>query len=251
MKQTIRGTHSEPRKQAGGARGTDDGDHGSGGRRGQDARRAEQAEEHDGLAVQVKSIDADLGRWREHEKLQITAAVPVPAAPAPQVTYPSVSVKANVPLGTAFVRAACAQLVCKGNVRDAIDYAEKRWDDSTPEVALYLKAAVAPGTTTDATWAQPLVNQNICERVHRAAAAGDDSRQDPGPAASPVQHQSPDADRRRHVRVGGRGEAQAGDQAGLQFHVTRRLEGGRDHRPDQGTRDALEPVRRGARPRTT
>jgi len=120
----------------------------------------EQAEEHDGLSVQVKSIDADLGRWRDHEKLQITAAVPVPPAPVAKVTYPSVSVKANVPLGTAFVRAACAQLVCKGNIRDAVEYA-KRWDDSTPEVGLYLKAAVAPGTVTDATWASPLVNQNI------------------------------------------------------------------------------------------
>ena len=120
----------------------------------------DKAEEHDGLAVQVKSIDADLGRWREHEKLQITAAVPVPPAPVSKITYPAISVKANVPLGTAFVRAACAQLVCKGNVRDAIEYAE-RWKDSTPEVALYLKAAVAPGTITDATWASPLVNQNI------------------------------------------------------------------------------------------
>jgi HK97 family phage major capsid protein len=121
----------------------------------------EESTEHDGLAVQVKSIDADLGRWREHEKLQITAAVPVPPAPAPRVQYPSISVKANVPLGTAFVRAACAQLICKGNVRDAIHYAEERWKDSTPEVALYLKAAVAPGTATDATWASPLVSQNI------------------------------------------------------------------------------------------
>jgi HK97 family phage major capsid protein/HK97 family phage prohead protease len=121
----------------------------------------EESTEHDGLAVQVKSIDADLARWREHEKLQITSAVAVPPIPAPRPTYPSISVKANVPLGTAFVRAACAQLVCKGNVRDAVQYAEERWKDSTPEVALYLKAAVAPGTTTDATWASPLVNQNV------------------------------------------------------------------------------------------
>jgi len=122
----------------------------------------EESTEHDGLAVQVKSIDADLGRWREHEKLQIASAVPVPApAPGRPAALPVISVKANVPLGTAFVRAACAQLVCKGNVRDAIAYAEQRWADSTPEVALYLKAAVAPGTTTDATWAGPLVNQNI------------------------------------------------------------------------------------------
>jgi HK97 family phage major capsid protein/HK97 family phage prohead protease len=120
----------------------------------------EESTEHDGLAVQVKSIDADLGRWREHEKLQITSAVPVPAIPAPRPAYQSISVKANVPLGTAFVRAACAQLVCKSTGQNPIEYAE-RWKDSTPEVALYLKAAVAPGTITDATWASPLVNQNV------------------------------------------------------------------------------------------
>ena len=122
----------------------------------------EKATEHDGLALQVKSIDADLGRWREHEKLQIGSAVAVPAAPAPRPAgFPVISVKANVPLGTAFVRAACAQLVCKGNIRDAVHYAEQRWGDQTPEVALYLKAAVAPGTITDATWANPLVNQTV------------------------------------------------------------------------------------------
>jgi len=123
---------------------------------------AEPAEEHDGLSLQVKSIDADLGRWREHEKLQIAAAVAVPAPPPStlRVTYPSITVKSNLPLGTAFVRAACAKLITKGNERDAIHYAEERWKD-TPEVALYLKAAVAPGTITDATWALPLVNQNI------------------------------------------------------------------------------------------
>jgi HK97 family phage major capsid protein len=65
-----------------------------------------------------------------------------------------------VPKGIAFVRAACAKLVCNGNLYEAAQYAQ-RWNDSTPEVALYLKAAVAPGTTTDATWAGPLVNQNI------------------------------------------------------------------------------------------
>jgi len=120
------------------------------------------ATEHDGLASQVKSIDADLTRWRDHEKLQIAAAVPVPAAPVLRTnTYlPRVTVRPNVPIGTAFVRQACALLVCHGNKHEAAEYA-KRWDDSTPEVALSLKAAIAPGTATDATWAAPLVNQNI------------------------------------------------------------------------------------------
>ena len=114
------------------------------------------ATEHDDLAVQVKSIDADLQRWRDQEKLMLTKAAPVPGAPlVPGNGYGRVTVKPNVELGTAFVRMAIAKLVCKGNVYEAAEYA-KRWDDSTPEVSLYLKAAVAPGTTQDAAWAKPL-----------------------------------------------------------------------------------------------
>jgi HK97 family phage major capsid protein/HK97 family phage prohead protease len=122
----------------------------------------EAAAEQDGLAAQVKSIDADLQRWRELEALQIKAAVPVVAATPTLATngLPRISVKPNVPIGTAFVRQAMALLVCHGNRHEAAEYA-KRWDESTPEVALSLKAAIAPGTTTDATWAGPLVTQTI------------------------------------------------------------------------------------------
>jgi HK97 family phage major capsid protein/HK97 family phage prohead protease len=122
---------------------------------------ADAATEYDGLIEQVKSIDADLRRWRENEKLQIASATPAPAAPVLRTNaFSQVSVRPNVPLGTAFIREACALLVCKGNRHEAAEYA-KRWDDSTPEVALSLKAAMAPGTTTDATWAAPLVNQTM------------------------------------------------------------------------------------------
>jgi len=121
---------------------------------------ADAATEHDGLADQVKSVDADLQRWRDHERLAIATAAPVPATPNMVKPFNRVSVTPNVPLGTAFIRKACALLVCQGNKHEAAEYA-KRWDDSTPEVALSLKAAVAPGTTTDATWAQPLVNQTM------------------------------------------------------------------------------------------
>ena len=38
----------------------------------------DEATEHDGLAVQVKSLDDDHARWRGLEKLQITTASPVP-----------------------------------------------------------------------------------------------------------------------------------------------------------------------------
>jgi HK97 family phage major capsid protein len=118
----------------------------------------DQAETYDAQALRVKSIDADLTRVRELEAFNVQRATPVPAAPSPRPAV--VQIRANVPKGIAFVRAACAKLVCNGNIYEAAQYAQ-RWNDSTPEVALYLKAAVAPGTTTDATWAAPLVNQNI------------------------------------------------------------------------------------------
>jgi HK97 family phage major capsid protein len=64
-------------------------------------------------------------------------------------------VKANVPKGTGWVRFCQALAVSNGNKSEAAEYA-RRWKDSTPEVELILKAAVAAGTTTDATWAGPL-----------------------------------------------------------------------------------------------
>jgi HK97 family phage major capsid protein/HK97 family phage prohead protease len=124
----------------------------------------EQATEYDGVEMQVKGLDADLQRWRDLEKIQAATATPVPAVTAGRTTTTSViSVRPNVPIGTQFVRAACARLLERtGQVRDAATYATERWKD-TPEVGLYLKAAVAPGTATDATWASPLVTQSVAK----------------------------------------------------------------------------------------
>jgi HK97 family phage major capsid protein len=121
--------------------------------------------EYAALVEEVKSIDTHIGHYRELEALNIAGAVPVPTATKADILpitrpTPIIQVKSLLPPGTAFVRYVCAQLVCHGNKYEAAEYA-KRWDDSTPEVALTLKAAIAPGTTTDATWAGPLVNQNI------------------------------------------------------------------------------------------
>ena len=123
----------------------------------------DQATEYDGLEVQVKSIDADLKRWREMEKLQIGQATPVPAIVGAPRPFTHVSVKANVEPGIRLARLVIAKMMARYESCDAATYAEKRWNDSTPEVALELKAAVAAGNTTDATWAKPLVNNSIVE----------------------------------------------------------------------------------------
>jgi len=120
----------------------------------------DQATEYDGLGVQIKSIDADLVRWRDLEKTQMAAAVAIPATPSP-ITYPQVSVKPNVEPGIKLARYVIAKMVARYEGVDASSYAAQRWNDSTPEVALALKAAVNAGSTTDATWAKPLVNPSI------------------------------------------------------------------------------------------
>lgn len=118
--------------------------------------------EYTGLSTQVKAIDRDLVKWRELAALNVAAATPIttPAVVPTKSAFPTVTVKSNTPPGTAFVRLACAKVICYKNGWNPVDYA-KRWDDSTPEVALALKAAVNVGTATDAVWAGPLVHPNI------------------------------------------------------------------------------------------
>src|SRR5262245_45232501 len=135
-----------------------------------------QSEEYDGLDREVKSLDDHLTRLRRAESLNVASAVPIPAAPDPAALamvrgpvppapapVPIVQVRSPLPPATAFVRMVKAMAACRGDRMAAIEFA-KQWHDSTPEVELALKAAVAvaPGTTTDVAWAGPLVTvQNL------------------------------------------------------------------------------------------
>jgi HK97 family phage major capsid protein len=124
---------------------------------------AEQAQEYDALAAEVKSIDAHLVRLHALEESNIATATPVPAGPTGRPPLSVISVRPNVPKGTGFTRYAMALAACKGNRLEAAEWA-KQWKDSTPEVELILKAAIAAGNTTDATWAGPLaVKQRLTE----------------------------------------------------------------------------------------
>jgi HK97 family phage major capsid protein/HK97 family phage prohead protease len=119
------------------------------------------ATEYDGLDVKVKGIDAQLSRLRNLEASNAAVATPITAVTrqadaSAQRGGHVVSIRPNVPKGTAFVRSAMALLRAKGDTMRALDYA-KAWHDSTPEVELMIKAAVAPGSTTDPVWAGVLV----------------------------------------------------------------------------------------------
>lgn len=67
-----------------------------------------------------------------------------------------ITVHRTLPKGTAFTRYAMALACTKGNTMAAAEVAKQRWGGTTPEVETVLRAAVAAGTTTDATWAAPL-----------------------------------------------------------------------------------------------
>jgi HK97 family phage major capsid protein/HK97 family phage prohead protease len=125
---------------------------------------AADTEEYDHLAAEVKAVDAHLLRMRDLEKTQAAAATPIvpaagvdpkAAAAARAGTLPIIQVKSQLPKGTGFVRFCQAVAYGRGDTMRSLEFA-KQWKDSTPEVELVLKAAVAPGNTTDATWAGPL-----------------------------------------------------------------------------------------------
>jgi HK97 family phage major capsid protein/HK97 family phage prohead protease len=128
-----------------------------------------QREEYTTLEREVESIDEHLPRLRKLEKMQLVTATPITAATNSTVasdlrggTVARVEVKANVPKGTQFARMVMALAAGHGDSYQTLQFA-KQWHDSTPEVEQMVehmwrtKAAVAVGTTTDSTWAGPLV----------------------------------------------------------------------------------------------
>lgn len=134
---------------------------------------AAEQEEFDGLVADNEAIDAHLKRLRVMEKANMDTAKDVNGstaadATASRQTGPRVQVKSVVlPKGIAFTRYVGALANAKGNRYEAAEFA-KRWKDSTPEIEAILrtpgdlleKTAVNAGTTTDTTWAAPLVQYN-------------------------------------------------------------------------------------------
>lgn len=128
---------------------------------------AEQQQEFDSFATENDEIDSHLKRLRTLEKSigdTIANAQPVPAKAGTNedasrrvragdgVLRPN----ANLPKGIGLARYAKALAQAKGNMDQAIRYASQ-WEGSTPEVIEAIKSGIAAGTTTDASWAGPLV----------------------------------------------------------------------------------------------
>jgi len=129
-------------------------------------------QEYDGLKEEVKSIDDHLVRLRDMEAINKTKALPPAGADAAAAARSRggepirVQVRGgNVPKGIGFIRlvgAKTAAYLSKGQFTP-LEFVRARphWQSETPEVEAVLKAAVSPGTTTDSTWAAPLVEYQM------------------------------------------------------------------------------------------
>lgn len=132
-----------------------------------------QAEEYDTLSRDVEAIDGHLLRLNTLKRDTETRAVPVNgtgtlAASQSRSGVPVVSVKSPIEPGIAFARHCMALAVSQGNKYEAAEYAKRTWGDQADEIMVGIRgggnmqtrAAVAPGTTVQATFAAPLVITN-------------------------------------------------------------------------------------------
>ncbi|WP_066570603.1 phage major capsid protein [Snodgrassella sp. CFCC 13594] len=120
-----------------------------------DVGEADQAA-YDANKAEIEKIDKHLSMLRETEAQLAKTAKPVTMDTTGTVPTGQIEVKSNLPKGTAFARYARALAMSKGNTMQAVEIAKSFKD--TPQVERILKSAVAAGTTTDATWAAPLVD---------------------------------------------------------------------------------------------
>lgn len=129
---------------------------------------AAEKEEFDRIEGEVTAIDGELVDLRAMEQRAIEKAKPVqndptkPAAPAQRGTTDIISVRSNLEPGVRFARYAMA--LVRGGFNPAMALAafeqDKRWMRETPEIAMYLKTAVAAGDSTTAGWASELAYAN-------------------------------------------------------------------------------------------
>jgi len=124
----------------------------------------QERETFDSLGRDIAGLEAEIADLKELQSMQAKAAVPVSGTDPKKASDARggtnvIQVTSNLPKGTGFTRYVMALAASRGNRGEALQFA-KRWERDSPEVVQVLKAAVDAGTTTDATWAAPLVVYN-------------------------------------------------------------------------------------------
>lgn len=136
------------------------------------SKDAQEKETFDTLEAEITSIDSELVDLRKMEKINVTKAVSVKvdnqddSAAARGGSQREVRVQVlpkKLPAGIGFTRFVMATAMSKGNPMMALEIFKGRqhWMDETPQIADILKTAITAGSTSDTTWASPLVNYQI------------------------------------------------------------------------------------------
>ncbi|MET4263874.1 phage major capsid protein [Bradyrhizobium sp. LA6.8] len=136
------------------------------------SKDAQEKEAFDNLQAEITSIDAELVDLRAMEKMNLTKATPVKVetheegSAARGGDHREVRVQVlqrELPKGIGFTRFVLATARAKGNLMQAVEIAKanEQWARETPMVVDLLKSAVTAGSTSDTTWASPLVNYQI------------------------------------------------------------------------------------------
>jgi HK97 family phage major capsid protein len=141
-----------------------------------------QKEEYDTLSDEIKEIDEHVVRLDARKKTAIATARAVEledgedadrgVAVRGAIKTATGIIRVNNPKlekGIAFARYVGAMAAARGNRSEAAEFAKHHWSNSSPEIEQILRmpldvitrTAVNPGTTTDTTWASPLVNYQI------------------------------------------------------------------------------------------
>lgn len=127
---------------------------------------AEEEEKYDNLSAEVKSIEAHLVRLKDAEAIEVSKAVAAPGADKGEKGArdvrgkgPVIELAPTLPKGVEFAQYVKCLARANGNRSEALEIAKSTYPDNH-RIQNTLKAAVAAGTTTDATWAAPLVEYN-------------------------------------------------------------------------------------------
>jgi HK97 family phage major capsid protein len=120
---------------------------------------ADEADAHDTAMAEIGQVEKHLARLEAAEKMAIDKSTPVSGATGAHARDSRsgfITVRDNLAPGQEFARYVKCLAQAKGNIMLAENIAKQQYPESG-RIHTVMKAAVASGTTTDATWAAPLV----------------------------------------------------------------------------------------------
>lgn len=126
-------------------------------------------ETFDTLDTEIRAVDAHLVRLskvsadNEKRAVPVTNATSVAKASENRGGVSHVTVRSNTIPGLGFAKYVMSLAATKGNRYEAAEYARQAFGDQGEQIALMHRAAVAPGTSVQATFAAPLIPTNFID----------------------------------------------------------------------------------------